>query len=937
MEAIVFRREAGHGILEERSIRSLRAAGIERIASVDFTGLGERLRGVSQAILLIRAGAWFVCDTPLPAIPSSATGRPLIGLGASRVAAGLARSEFGEAREWASLLKKCGGDLARRGWWQRSLPCPSCVFLEARAARACGESMAGGVPFARALQALVRSRRFRAIHLPALDSYFDPGLRVVQLVTTIQIGGAERVTLDLAEELPRQGVSVCVAAFGKPTRLAFPEPANFADLSEIPHEPERRAEAVARLCRDFGADLVHAHLIRAREAQAIRAQGLPLAITIHNMPQSWPAGLATAGDDVADLLLPCSEAVAAAVRAHLPSVPARTVWNGIDPATVAPTAERRILGEKLRAQLNYGAGDFVLVAIANPRRQKRLDRLPEILCYLQKTLGPDRPVRLLLAGAPAGGNRDAEEAVEALETEITRWQMEDSICWTGPVLEIAPILAASHALISVSEFEGLSLAHLEALAAGLPVVATDVGGTREVAAQTPLLRLVPPDTDAIVAELASIARSPGQGRESTLPKSFTRYHMARRCAFLYPRIIERHRARTSNRDREGLWLITNNFSTGGAQSSARRLLLGLQARGIKVRAAVVQEEVRHPTPGRRALLEAGLQVVAVPPPSSLDAEEAVREILTHLAEDPPHAVVFWNLIASYKVLLADGLFDTAVFDVSPGEMYFRSLDEYFANPRPGLPYRIVADYGRRLSGVVVKYWAEGERARQALGVPAHVIPNGVPLPPAHPLKEKSRLTFGTAARIAPHKRLEDLLAAFRLALPHLPPCILRIAGGVEAGADDYARTLRRLARGMPVEWCGELSGTGDFLGTLDVFLMVSEPAGCPNASLEAMAAGLPVVATDVGGASEQVVHGQTGLLVPRWDDQAFADAIVKLAADLSLRRRMGNAARTHVAANFSLERMIARYAEVFNLLPESAEGMPSATAASRGLLIGAGT
>ena len=698
MEAIVFRREV-HGILEERSIRSLRAARIERIATLDFTELGERLRCSTQAILLIRAGAWFVRETPLPAIPSSATGRPLIGLGASRVTAGLTQPEFVEAREWARLLKKCGGDLARRGWWQRFLPFPSCVFLEARAARACGESMAGGVPFARALQAMVRSRRFRAIHLPVLDSYFDPGLRVVQLVTTIQIGGAERVTLDLAAELPRHGVSVCVAAFGKPTRLAFPEPSNFSDLSEIPHEPERRADGVARLCRDFGADLVHAHLIRAQEAEAIRERGWPLAITIHNMPQSWPVGLATAGDEVADLLLPCSEAVAAAVRARLPSMPVRTVWNGIDPATVTPTPERRSLGEKLRAQFNIGTDDFVLVAIANPRRQKRLDRLPEILCYLQKTLGPERPVRLLLAGAPAGGNRDAEEAVQALETEIVRWRMDRSICWTGPVLEIAPILAASDVLISVSEFEGLSLAHLEALAAGLLVVATDVGGTREIAAQTPLLRLVPPETGAIVAELARIACAPARQRENALPKSFTRYQMARRCAFLYPRIVERYRDRTTNRRPEGLWLITNNFSTGGAQTSARKLLLGLAARGIKVRGAVLQEEVGHPTPGAGSCANPGVPVVAVPPPASMDAEEAVREILMHLSEDPPQAVVFWNLIASYKVLLADALLDTAVFDVSPGEMYFRSLDEYFANPRPGVPYRTAAEYGRRLSGV----------------------------------------------------------------------------------------------------------------------------------------------------------------------------------------------------------------------------------------------
>ena len=60
------------------------------------------------------------------------------------------------------------------------------------------------------------------------------------------------------------------------------------------------------------------------------------------------------------------------------------------------------------------------------------------------------------------------------------------------------------------------------------------------------------------------------------------------------------------------------------------------------------------------------------------------------------------------------------------------------------------------------------------------------------------------------------------------------------------------AAGLPVKLLGELDDPRPFYRDLDLFVMISEPAGCPNASLEAMAAGLPVVATDVGGAAEQV-------------------------------------------------------------------------------------
>ena len=80
----------------------------------------------------------------------------------------------------------------------------------------------------------------------------------------------------------------------------------------------------------------------------------------------------------------------------------------------------------------------------------------------------------------------------------------------GAVHEISEVLATGDVLLSVSAFEGLSLAHLEALAAGLPVVATDVGGTREIAAQTSALRLLDPDAsdDAVAAALAAIATAP---------------------------------------------------------------------------------------------------------------------------------------------------------------------------------------------------------------------------------------------------------------------------------------------------------------------------------------------------------------------------------------------------------------------------------------------
>jgi glycosyltransferase involved in cell wall biosynthesis len=286
-------------------------------------------------------------------------------------------------------------------------------------------------------------------------------------------------------------------------------------------------------------------------------------------------------------------------------------------------------------------------------------------------------------------------------------------------------------------------------------------------------------------------------------------------------------------------------------------------------------------------------------------------LLEQIAAHPPAAVVLWNVIPEYKMLLADGLLDVPLFDVSPGEMFFSSLVRYFTHPRAGLPYRTAADYGARLAGVIVKY--SGERTQAAaLGAPVSVVPNGVPLPsrPWRPPCRQGPLVLGTLARISPQKKLADLLAALRLAGPRLPPHVLRIAGGVEPGSEDHAAELRRRADGLPVEWLGGTHDPESFLRDLDLFVLVAEPAGCPNASLEALALGLPVIVTDVGGAAEQVIDRVTGRLVPRRDVGALADALCELASDPERRIQLGIAGRQYVSDHFSPARMIAGYRRV---------------------------
>ncbi|HSU55659.1 MAG TPA: glycosyltransferase [Candidatus Dormibacteraeota bacterium] len=890
VRAVVYTASERDYLWTGRTIRSLLALNTEPqcIGPVSPSALSALL-GAGGPVLFLKAGCWLMRPQLFEWPAESSTGRGLCAIGVAApppsIPAPLAQTE--------SLLEPLA---------------PPALYLDDLAARHIATRQPSSLPEVHDIAV----KDLRTVHYPLLDVYSDSCNRVIQAITGLQRGGAERLTLQLVSELPGLNVRARLVTLGRPSREAFLAPPQTVDLSN----ERERAQALVRVATRYGADLIHAHLLSAAEMRSLSQAGFPVLATIHNTTEGWPRGLDELHSNDSILLAACSQAVETQLLAAKLSVASRTVWNGIDRNEFWPTPGRLQSARRLRVEWNFAPEDLLLVALANPRPQKRLHLLPDVLSALRVRPGFNREVRLVIAGEASPSNADAQQFVSSLKQQFKRLGLEPNVKWAGPVTDVASLLAACDVLVSTSAHEGLSLAHMEALAMDCDVVATDVGGARELAADHPRMHLLPVNASAEqFAELIASIASPGArsayappDRSSGLSPHWSSRHMARRYAALYPRAIS-----AAKREKgEGLWLLTNNFSTGGAQSSARRLLLGLAAEGIKVRAAVIEEHTNHPTPGRRALTEAGICVQSFEGVSPGSEPDALEALLTALDRDKPQSVLFWNLRPNFKVLLADALLDVPVFDVSPGEMYFESLDAFFVKPRSGFPYRTPRDYGARLAGVIVKYAAEAGRAADALGAPVHIVPNGVPLGNEFPQPPDLRepLVFGTAARINPRKRIEDLFEGLRVANGSLPCWTLKIAGGVERGCEDYAQSLRHQADGLPIEWLGDVCDVTAFHRDLDVFLMVSEPAGCPNASLEAMASGLPIIATDAGGASEQILSGRTGRLVPPRDPAAFAGALVELATQPSLRQAMGAQARAFVEQRFSIQRMVADYRRI---------------------------
>jgi glycosyltransferase involved in cell wall biosynthesis len=184
------------------------------------------------------------------------------------------------------------------------------------------------------------------------------------------------------------------------------------------------------------------------------------------------------------------------------------------------------------------------------------------------------------------------------------------------------------------------------------------------------------------------------------------------------------------------------------------------------------------------------------------------------------------------------------------------------------------------------------------------------------------VVVGTVARLHEQKGHADLAPVIqRLSGAEAACHYLWIGDGPERGA--LGRLVSEVGISDRVRMTGSRSDVSVLLAGMDIFLLASRWEGLPVAILEAMAAGLPVIATSVGGTPEIVVHGETGLLVPAGDSDALADAVSRLSRDPALRRRMGEAGRERVTTEFGIETQVRRLEDLYaRLLREKSGGAP---------------
>lgn len=179
-----------------------------------------------------------------------------------------------------------------------------------------------------------------------------------------------------------------------------------------------------------------------------------------------------------------------------------------------------------------------------------------------------------------------------------------------------------------------------------------------------------------------------------------------------------------------------------------------------------------------------------------------------------------------------------------------------------------------------------------------------------------KLIVGTVGRLESVKDQMNLVRAFNILIDRYPALretvrlvIVGDGSAREAIESELAESTSRDLVWLP----GSRDDIPDILRSLNLFVLSSLAEGISNTILEAMASGVPVVATDVGGNHELVVSGETGQLVPAANPDALCDAIARYIFDDRLRRKHGEAGRERALRKFSMERMIEQYGCVYGI------------------------
>jgi glycosyltransferase involved in cell wall biosynthesis len=696
----------------------------------------------------------------------------------------------------------------------------------------------------------------------------------------LALGGAERIVVDWAQRIHPQWKVRLIVLRNHPQEWPVP-----GGIDVLRLNGRDLARQLARLGREIAVapnPVCLCHLLRKGERDALGAGGALVVPVLHNARAGWleeasalagsPYALTVSAACARDLHASGFEGSTSVIR-HLPA--ARTF----------PPGSREHFRQAWRVPVD--AAVIGMIGAIKPQKD-----YPLALRVLKNLLAR-RDAYLVILGGPIG--REGRAAWDALLEEMERSGVRPRLALPGFVPDAARCLQAFDVVLNTSRYEGLSIATLEALVNNVPVVASRVGGQGEIDHRS--LRLMAPEAppeawvEALEQALTAKAETPAWA-------SFPSHRLWTLAAL----------ARPVRKSRKVLF-VTANLNAGGAQRSLVRLIQALKNRS-RFEIAVAGDSTASYFLAE--LASAGARVTRTA--DSRDVFDHAEALVQRIGAESIRTVCFWNVDPKLKILVVKTLQFTNVrfVDVSPGKSSFEEM-----GGSGDFQHLVGFDdqaYYRRLDHLVVKY--RGPYPSGCEGK-VSVIPNGVPKPRSaktdYSIQGRPRVVV--QGRIAPTKFLVEIVEAMRIVRTTIPAAELHVFGAAELRHHAYAEAVYAAAAGevgRSVFFHGPRFDVVASLAELDAYVVLGQDQGCPNALLEALAAGLPAIANEDGGTGEQLIHGRTGLMIADRSPAALAAAIVRVLKDRELAETLGRNGRAHVRKSFSMRAMARSYARLLN-------------------------
>ena len=751
---------------------------------------------------------------------------------------------------------------------------------------------------------VVMSKPAAAVPVHSLERQPRGQTQLNVLLPSLVRGGAERAVVETMTALRHQsGLSQRLYVVHQSRRqYRISEGDNLKVIfSDVGADDAAAMRAIGMDVLTTGAPTIYTHLIPAQLLRHLWEMGVATIPVIQNAEPGWIGGPSAYVDRHVPFVVAVADAVAAELRAATCPKPVVTLRHELQ--RFYTPAELSLHRREIRDRYWIADNMLVIGMIGQFKSQKAYTRAVRVLERVRHHL----PAKLMIIGGwdqEYGSGRTAYEATcrRAVELGV----IADMIT-PGDVDPVEPYLAAFDVFLNTSIYEGLSVALLEAIQAGCPIVASDAGGNREVLPQRAILVKDGADIDSYVDGILKVAHV----SDRTLPRpAFESTAVPR----LWPLFARHGGSNGASGPPSGSLFLTENLQIGGPQQSLVNLLATLPARQknvVCILNGLPLERHKKRLDDARIPIFSTEGAVAV-----MDKAEAVLNWIEILKI---RNLCFWNVSPEVKLSIAKILSfrDIRLIDVSPGPMLLDELAESVS-----FQHRIAftaVQYFARLNCFVTKYAAGtpppsmGMEPRKIRLIPNGVSPppNFIPLPPPEFMLPRDRdpaLAIGTCCRVVPDKHIELLLEMMELLSNLSPAASLTIVGGPDDRSVAYFEEMRRRVLESALKnvfFVGEQEDVLPFLEQFQIFVLFSDRQGCPNAVLEAMSMGLPIVTNRSGGVAEQVVDGVNGYLVAT--PAEMAEKVIALQKNKRLRSRLGKAGRAIADKRFSMQQMAGAY------------------------------